>query len=354
MAFEKKNPEYHTNNAYEDIEETHVPQENQTGARVSGGALFVLVFLLLVAAGVFLLYSDMKRDLRHGIYRCEDQRMLELPVTPDQEKISGTSERIKALAEAHPEISQYMMLVPSAACVQFRYLPKDIQMRDQVSDLSMVRQSMPAALSWIDLLEVFSIHSGEKLYYATDVYLTGWGSRYASNTAVAAMGADVPEGRDQCYLLSDEFRGRLAADGTLPQRILKTKKERLEIYVPEAEVPYYRTDGLRKTASASLYDADAVQREDQYDVFFGGERPLTEIRTGAVNGETLFVIGDRGADSIVTRFVSSFENIILIHPSKCTKKIEALIEEYQPTKILYLYGANYFMKDRTLLRFLGD
>ena len=96
-----------------------------------------------------------------------------------------------------------------------------------------------------------------------------------------------------------------------------------------------------------------MKRENCFDVFFGGERPLTEIWTGAVNGEILFVIGDREADSIVPRFVSSYEKIILIHPSKCTSKIDKLIRKYQPTKILYLYGANSFMQDRALLHMIG-
>ena len=321
--------------------------------RGSRAGLFVLIFLILMAAGVFVLYSDVKRDLRHGIYRCEDQRMMELPVEPDQEKVSMTAESIRELAQVYPEISQYMMLIPSAACVQSGYIPSGIRIRDQVSDLNGIRQAMPPELSWIDLLSVFSLHSGEKLYYATDIYLTGWGSRYAANTALEGMGAEMPEGKDMCYLLSDSFRGKFAADGTFLQRILKQKKERLEIYVPESEAPYYRVDGASGKRTGSLYDSAAIHRENSFDVFFGGERPLTEIWTGAVNGEILFVIGDREADSIVPRFVSSYEKIILIHPSKCTSKIDKLIRKYQPTKILYLYGANSFMRDRALIHMIG-
>jgi hypothetical protein len=217
----------------------------------------------------------------------------------------------------------------------------------------MIRGAMPSELNWIDLLEVFFLHAGEKLYYATDIYLTGWGCRYASNKAIEGMGSEVPQSRDLCYLLSDRFRGKLAADGTLLQRLLKSKRERIEIYVPETEEPYYRVDGESNISYGSLYDRNAVDTENQFDVFFGGERPLTIIHTGAVNEETLFVIGDREADCIVPRFVSSFENIVLIHPSKCSDRIEKLIGKYKPTKILYLYGANSFMRDRTLLHFLG-
>ena len=159
------------------------PAGRPSRRRVSAGSVFVFVFLFLTAASLFLLYLDMKRDLRHGVYRCEDQRMMELPEVPDVEKIALASEGIGAVAKAHPDISQYMMLIPSAACVQSGYIPAEIRVRNQAEDLKMIRGAMPSELNWIDLLEVFSLHAGEKLYYATDIYLTGWGCRYASNKA---------------------------------------------------------------------------------------------------------------------------------------------------------------------------
>lgn len=321
--------------------------------RGAGRALPVFLCLLLTAAGFFLMFYDGKRDVRHGVCRCGDGRMMELPCEPDMDKIDQTADGIGQLAQAHPEIAQYMMLIPSAACVQPDYLPAGLQIRDQKADLSMVRSKMPQALSWIDLYELFSVHAGEKLYYATDIYLTGWGSRYASGLALEKMGARAPEGKDTCYLLSDSYEGKLAADRDLVQRLTGNKKERLEIYIPEEEAAYYRVDGLTGRLSGSLYDSRALRGTQQYDVFFGGNRPLTEICTTAVNGQALLVIGDREADSVVPGFVSSFEKIILVHPDKSPATIEKLIGEYQPTGILYLYGANSFMRDRALLHALG-
>ena len=101
-----------------------------------------------------------------------------------------------------------------------------------------------------------------------------------------------------------------------------------------------------------MYDADAAQSTAAYNVFFGGEKALTEIHTTRINAETLLVIGDRTADSIVPLFVSSFENIVFVHPSKTPVTVEKLVKKYNVTKVLYLYGANEYMTDRTLLRTL--
>ena len=118
MEFVDKTRGYYVDDTYEDnpAEESRATAQS-TKKRGSRASLFVLVFLILMAAGIIVLHSDMKRELRHGIYRCEDQRMMELPVEPDQEKISMAAGSIRELAQTHPEIRQYMMLIPSAACV---------------------------------------------------------------------------------------------------------------------------------------------------------------------------------------------------------------------------------------------
>lgn len=318
----------------------------------SGGrTLIILLCIVLIAAGTGLMYMDVNRTYRHGVYRCEDGRMMEEPAEPDSEKVQLAAENIKNLAGRYPGVRQYMMLVPAAACIQPVYLPDAAQVRDQKADLAQIRSRMPSSLHWIDLTEVFSDHAGEKLYYATDTYLTGWGSRYAAKTAISEMGAEIPEGRDKCYLLSNSFSGRLAKDKMPSLELFKNAPgERLEIYIPEQEASYYRVDARSGEWSGSLYDSRAAKGRDSYNVFFGGEPSLTEIHTTSINGETLLVIGDRTADSIVPLFVSSFENIVLMHPSNCAGTIDKLIEKYKVTKVLYLYGANEFMKDRALLR----
>lgn len=318
----------------------------------SGGrTLIILLCIVLIAAGTGLMYMDVNRTYRHGVYRCEDGRMMEEPAEPDSEKVQLAAENIKNLAGRYPGVRQYMMLVPVAACIQPVYLPDAAQVRDQKADLAQIRSRMPSSLHWIDLTEVFSDHAGEKLYYATDTYLTGWGSRYAAKTAISEMGAEIPEGRDKCYLLSNSFSGRLAKDKMPSLELFKNAPgERLEIYIPEQEASYYRVDARSGEWSGSLYDSRAAKGRDSYNVFFGGEPSLTEIHTTSINGETLLVIGDRTADSIVPLFVSSFENIVLMHPSNCAGTIDKLIEKYKVTKVLYLYGANEFMKDRALLR----
>lgn len=320
-----------------------------------GRVAIAVLCILLIAVCAALMFKDQKRNHRHGVYRCKDGRLMEEPAVPDQEIIDGVKEGADSLAKTHPEIRQYMMIVPSAACIQSEYLPEDAgDIRDQAQDLTQIRDTLNQNLEWIDLIELFQAHAGEKLFYATAPWLTGWGSRYAAKEAVSAMGTEVSHSKETCYLLSESYQGNLASDRTLRQKYGENPGERLEIYVPEDEPAYYRIDMASGVWYGSLYDSSRLDSEDPYDVFFGGDRPLTEIYTAAINGETLLIVGDRTANSIVPLFVSFYEKIILVHPSETTRTLASLAEEYHPTKILYLYGANTFMKDRSLLRFTSQ
>ena len=83
----------------------------------------VLLCIALIAAGAALMYMDMSRDFRHGVYRCENGRMMEEPAEPDADKIQTAGDSIGLLLDRHPDVQQYMMLVPSAACIQSGWRP---------------------------------------------------------------------------------------------------------------------------------------------------------------------------------------------------------------------------------------
>ena len=61
--------------------------KKNNNSKSGGGALIVLLCIVLIAAGTGLLYKDVSRNYRHGIYRCEDGRMMEEPAEPDSGKI---------------------------------------------------------------------------------------------------------------------------------------------------------------------------------------------------------------------------------------------------------------------------
>ena len=61
--------------------------KKNNNSKSGGGALIVLLCIVLIAAGTGLIYKDVSRNYRHGIYRCEDGRMMEEPAEPDSGKM---------------------------------------------------------------------------------------------------------------------------------------------------------------------------------------------------------------------------------------------------------------------------
>ena len=114
-------------------------------SRSGGGTFIVLLCIILIAAGAALLYMDLTRDYRHGVYRCENGRMMEEPAEPDLNKTQNAAHFMQLLSDRHPGVQQYMMLVPTAACIQSGYLPKDVSVRDQKSDLAEIQRNMPSS-----------------------------------------------------------------------------------------------------------------------------------------------------------------------------------------------------------------
>ena len=127
----------------------------------AGRAVIVVLCILLIVACAVLMFKDQKRDFRHGVYRCKDGRLMEEPAVPDQEIIDGVREGTELLAKAHPEIRQYMMLVPSAACIQSEYLPENAgKVRDQ-RRISRRSERSAAEPGMVDLISLFNDHKEE-------------------------------------------------------------------------------------------------------------------------------------------------------------------------------------------------
>ena len=113
------------------------------GTRAGSGLPICLLCILMIASGMGLMYKDISRTFRHGIYRCEYGGMLEEPREPDDEKITMAADSMEALSQTYPNLQQYVMLVPTAACILPDYLPESAEIRDQKADLANIQSRLP-------------------------------------------------------------------------------------------------------------------------------------------------------------------------------------------------------------------
>ena len=97
-----------------------------------------------------------------------------------------------------------------------------------------------------------------------------------------------------------------------------------------------------------MFVSEKLKEKDQYQVFFGGNHPLVEIRTTANNGRNLLVFKDSYANSFMQFLYPYFQNIIMVDPRYYYDDIETAITSYGITDVLFLYSADTLLLDTNL------
>jgi hypothetical protein len=149
--------------------------------------------------------------------------------------------------------------------------------------------------------------------------------------------------QDFRHHVSDSFEGTLAS-----QSGVHSTKDIIYVYGNSSPYQYYVTYPDENKKSASCYDESALKKADQYQVFFGGNHPLVEIRTTNHNGKNLMVFKDSYANSFIPFMISHYEKIIMVDPRYYYDNLSSAIQDYGINEYLFLYSANTLVKDTVL------
>ena len=132
--------------------------------------------------------------------------------------------------------------------------------------------------------------------------------------------------------------------------------DKVNVYLPEKEdsehVVVNYVEEQEKTAT--LYNSEALEKKDNYEVFLKGNHPLVKIKTDARNDKTLLIFKDSYANSFIPFLVKDFSNIIVVDPRYYYEDIDKLMEQESVDEVLYLYNANTFFNDTSLSPVLNN
>ena len=277
------------------------------------------------------------------VYLGRGNSLLESPVTPDQQKTERSMDMIKAFAEAYPDLHMVMSLVPCAAAVFPEQLPKGAPVRDQLADINTAVGMLEGKVSFVDLYGPLHNDSENQVFYKTDHH---WTSRGALD-AFRAMEPDLGISGNDSYeymAVSDTFEGTLSS-----QTGSHAVKDTIEVFLPEdKELKYYTYYGDSQERVTSLFVSSKLDEKDQYQVFFGGNHPMIEIRTTADTGRNLLLFKDSYANSFVQFLVPHYDRIVMIDPRYYYENVAALINSEGITDVLFLYSMNIFAQDGSL------
>ena len=116
------------------------------------------------------------------------------------------------------------------------------------------------------------------------------------------------------------------------------KQQELELILKEYQTPAY------------VFDLDALTRKDKYEIYLGGNHPVTKITSSLHNGKKLAVLKDSYAHNIVPFLANHYEEIHMIDPRYYNLDTVAYLEENGITDVLVLYSASNFASDTNLFK----
>ena len=301
---------------------------------------------ITLKTGVDLLLG--KREFNNVILG-KNNYLMELPAEPDKENVEKNINAINNFYSKHRSVNMDVMIIPNAAYVMKDYLPSGVQVRDQEADAEWLKGMLNTSIDYIDPYEPLNEHRKEGLYYKTDHHWTSRGAMYAFLNAAKKLGIDSPCRSYEAHAVTKSFEGTLASSTGY-----HLVKDPIDLYVPsDRTVDYYVTDTDNEEKRITIFDSEALNKKDKYQVFLGGNHAQVHIATANRNSRVLLMFKDSYANCFVQFLLPYYSEIFMVDPRYYYDDIEHLIENYDVTDILFLYNMDTFMSDNSLADVLG-
>ncbi len=229
--------------------------------------------------------------------------------------------------------------VPSKAGVLKNRMPSGAEPYDTSEIASDVYAGLSDKVNKVDLYLPLEAHSNEYIYYKTDHHWTSLGAYYAYRALAEKMNfsaVDISSLKSET--VSDGFLG-----STYDKVQLEAEPDSIVAYAPSVKVKVNYNG--EKENSDSLFDSSAIQTKSKYDYFLGGNFARIDLETNADNNETLIILKDSFANSIIPFLVNNYKHIIMLDLRFLEGDVQNIIDTENPDKLLVLYNVEKFMGD---------
>lgn len=287
-----------------------------------------------------------KKDI-NGVYFTSGNTLVERHTeeSVDMEKADRKVARMISQAEKIQELIDgrtTLMLVPSADAVQQQLLPKYAENFDQKSWIeSTAIHAKAAGLTVVDAYAALLEHSAEDIYYGTDHHWTTLGAFYGYQAFTKAFGLAVPDLTEyERTAVKEDFLGTLQAKVNLP-----VSPDRIEIFTRINENDHAVRFIYEEKEAASCYFYERLQTRDAYAFFMDGNYPVVEIKGDGAADRRIMLIKDSYANCFAPFLTRDYSTVWLVDPRYYRGDVTALVREYEPTDVLYLYNVFQFMEN---------
>lgn len=280
----------------------------------------------------------------NGVYLGDDNYLMQIPTEPNQENVDRNLTEINNFAQKYQNLDVNMMVVPNAVSTMSEYLPLGAPVRDQKKDTKALKEKLTESIDYIDVSETLKKHVDEGMYYKTDHHWTSRAAYYAFLESIEQLEISEPVTEYDVYMVTNKFSGTLASKSGYHK-----EEDIVEIYAPvNREVNYVVTGMEGKDATTTVYDKEALNEKDKYQVFLGGNSAKIEINTTSETRERLLIFKDSYANCFVPFLLPYYNEIIMVDPRYYYDDVHSLIKNEQITDVLFLYNMDTFLNDNSI------
>ena len=253
-----------------------------------------------------------------------------------------TSAKINAI---NSNLNTNIMLVPTATKVLEEYLPPFSVNDDELAFIDKVFSELNESIIKINPYNALYENKDNYVYYKTDHHWTSNGAYIAYTEFCKALGLTA-KSKDEFDIVNvtDKFYGSLSSK----IGVLGNTSDSIELYVPKYSpmVVNYISEQFK---SSTLFKSEALNTKDKYEVFTGGNHPLINIKSTGDPSKKLLLIKDSYANCFLPFLTSHYGEIFVVDLRYYYDNINTLIENNSITDLLFLFNANTFNSDDSIL-----
>lgn len=270
-----------------------------------------------------------------------DDNLNQSQFTKNIEAINKFSNEI---IELNNDIDINALLVPSKSEAVKHKLPIFAPVVDEIELYTNIKESLNKEINLISLFETLS-HE-HNLYYKTDHHWTTKGSLKAYQKYCNEIGIKPLVDKDfTIEVVSDDFLGTSYRKANF----YLDKAEEIEKYILKNPVNLEVIYDRIKT-SDDLYNEKFLSKTDKYSYFLGGDHSLVEINTDVKNNQSVLILKDSFANSMIPFLTSHYSNIYVVDMRYYNDNIINFIKVNEIEEVLMLYNVQTFVQEKTMLK----
>ncbi len=285
-----------------------------------------------------------------GIYLGEDHQLLTDVAAMDEPQVAETMSAINQFAYSRSDLSFYLMVVPSPTAILADKLPANVEVEDEQEQFEKISDQVGKKLTFIDPWDNLQEHKEDDIYYKTEKIWTTKGAYYGFETLANSMLLNLDNLPElSAYAVSADFNGSLSKESGFERNYVEPIYFYAARNSDEEATVLVESD---TTMTATLYDAEALETDEQLNLFLGGDKDYLDIHTLSGGNRKLLLIKDTYANSMIPFLAYYFQEIVVVDPAYYDGSVKEVLREKDITDVLFLYECDDFVTTNNLCKVL--